>query len=71
MKEPVRKANKAASDGVFRTFSERAYNLSNRRKDSISGKLPEDWIAMNAGALASSNAYVEKHGLPLAPHRQF
>jgi antitoxin CcdA len=29
------------------------------------------WIADNWQAIQSSNAYVEKHGLPLARYRQF
>ncbi|KAE8440245.1 type II toxin-antitoxin system CcdA family antitoxin [Vreelandella piezotolerans] len=29
------------------------------------------WLKENANALASSNAYVEANGLPLARHRQF
>ncbi|WP_447043006.1 type II toxin-antitoxin system CcdA family antitoxin [Vreelandella sp. H-I2] len=29
------------------------------------------WLEDNATALASSNAYVEANGLPLARHRQF
>jgi len=31
----------------------------------------EQWLEENAKALASSNAYVEANGLPLARHRQF
>jgi len=31
----------------------------------------QKWLKDNAGALASSNAYVEANGLPLAQHRQF
>lgn len=31
----------------------------------------EKWLTENAKALASSNAYVEANGLPLARHRQF
>lgn len=31
----------------------------------------ERWIAENWEAIQSSNAFVEKHGLPLAKHRQF
>jgi antitoxin CcdA len=31
----------------------------------------EAWRRENAAALASSNAFAETHGLPLAPHRQF
>lgn len=29
------------------------------------------WKQENASALESSNAYVERHGLPLGRHRQF
>lgn len=29
------------------------------------------WLAENADAIASSNAWVEKHGLPLARYRLF
>lgn len=31
----------------------------------------EKWLKENASALASSSAYVEANGLPLARHRQF
>nr|WP_163502622.1 type II toxin-antitoxin system CcdA family antitoxin [Halomonas socia] len=31
----------------------------------------ETWLKENAKVLASSNAYVEANGLPLARHRQF
>lgn len=31
----------------------------------------ERWLKDNAAALASSNAYIEANGLPLARHRQF
>ena len=31
----------------------------------------QKWLKENAGALASSNAYFEANGLPLARHRQF
>ncbi|MBQ0831804.1 type II toxin-antitoxin system CcdA family antitoxin [Marinobacter sp.] len=31
----------------------------------------ESWLKDNAKALASSNAYIEANGLPLAKHRQF
>ena len=29
------------------------------------------WQAENAEAIASSNAWVEKHGLPLGPYRKY
>jgi len=31
----------------------------------------KQWLKENTSALASSNAYVEANGLPLARHRQF
>ena len=31
----------------------------------------QKWLKENAGALASSNAYVDANGLPLAQHRRF
>lgn len=31
----------------------------------------QKWLKENAGALASSNEFVEANGLPLAHHRQF
>jgi antitoxin CcdA len=38
---------------------------------AITEKRAELWLLENKGALDSSNEYVEKHGLPLARHRQF
>ena len=29
------------------------------------------WLAQNRGAMDSSNAFVERHGLPLANYRRF
>lgn len=31
----------------------------------------EEWVRENWEAIQSSNAYVEKHGLPLAKYREF
>jgi antitoxin CcdA len=38
---------------------------------AIATKHGELWLAANREALESSNAYVERHGLPLARHRNF
>lgn len=39
--------------------------------DAVIRNQRERWLKGNAAALASSNAYIEANGLPLARHRQF
>lgn len=50
-------------------------NLSQACERGIAEQLAktkaERWVAENREALASSNAYVEAHGLPLAGQRRF
>ncbi|MES2089012.1 MAG: type II toxin-antitoxin system CcdA family antitoxin [Pseudomonadota bacterium] len=38
---------------------------------AVAEKRAELWIEANREALDSSNAYIEKNGLPLARHRNF
>ena len=38
---------------------------------AIADKRAELWLMENQEAIASANAYVEEHGLPLAEHRMF
>lgn len=38
---------------------------------AVAEKRAELWLAANREALDSSNAFVEKNGLPLAHHRKF
>jgi len=38
---------------------------------AVAAKQAAMWLQDNQAALDSSNAYVEKHGLPLAKHRNF
>jgi antitoxin CcdA len=38
---------------------------------AVKKALDEQWIADNWEAIQSSNAYVEKYGLPLAKYRMF
>jgi antitoxin CcdA len=40
-------------------------------KRAIKSERERLWLIENAEAIAASNAYVEKHGLPLAKYRQF
>ncbi len=37
----------------------------------VAEKRAEQWVRENREAFESSNAYVEKHGLPLAKYRMF
>lgn len=50
-------------------------NLSQAAEAGIAAEVArrrqERWLAENREALDSSNAYVEAHGLPLAPYRHF
>lgn len=39
--------------------------------DQLAATRAVRWLDENRDALASSNAHVEAHGLPLARHRQF
>lgn len=38
---------------------------------AVARRRQERWLAENQGALDSSNAFVERHGLPLARYRRF
>lgn len=50
-------------------------NLSRAAEDGVRSAVAaaksEQWKAENAAAIRSSNAYVEKYGLPLDRYRQF
>ena len=39
--------------------------------DAVARRRQERWLADNLDALDSSNAFVERHGLPLARYRNF
>lgn len=40
-------------------------------RQAVAAAEADRWLADNAAALNSSNAYVERHGLPLARFRNF
>jgi antitoxin CcdA len=46
-------------------------DLTGRSEDEVRRAVREAWIDENREAIESSNAWVEKHGLPLAKYRQF
>ena len=40
-------------------------------QEAVAKRRAERWLEENKAALESSNAWVEKHGLPLAKYRMF
>jgi antitoxin CcdA len=45
--------------------------IAGRSEDQVRRAVREAWIEENREAIEASNAWVEKHGLPLARYRQF
>lgn len=45
--------------------------VAGRSEDQVRQAVREAWIEENREAIEASNAWVEKHGLPLAKYRQF
>jgi antitoxin CcdA len=46
-------------------------DIAGRTEDQVRHAVREAWIEENREAIEASNAWVEKHGLPLAKYRQF
>ncbi len=73
---PARRAtNVTIREDLLVEAKELAVNLSRAAEQGIGQAVAEKraarWQAENAEAIASSNDYVERNGLPLARHRQF
>lgn len=45
--------------------------IAGRSEGQVRHAVREAWIEENREAIEASNAWVEKHGLPLAKYRQF
>ncbi len=45
--------------------------IAGRSENEVRHSVREAWIEENREAIEASNAWVEKHGLPLAKYRQF
>lgn len=74
--KPVRKATNLSLDSaLLKEAKSLGINVSRSAEagiaDAVKLRKRQKWLHENAGALASSNAYVESNGLPLAQHRQF
>jgi antitoxin CcdA len=72
----VRKAANLSIDaGILADAKALEINVSRAAETGIAEAVRAEknrrWLAENREALESSNAWVEKHGLPLAKYRQF
>jgi antitoxin CcdA len=67
--------NLTMDSGIVAAAREAGVNLSQVSEASIAQAVralrEQRWIEDNRAAIDSSNAYVEKHGLPFAKFRQF
>ena len=74
--KPLRKpTNLSLASALLKEAKALGINVSRSAEAGIAEAVKrhkqEKWLKENAKALASSNAYVEANGLPLARHRQF
>ena len=74
--ERSRRATNLTLDEELLTEAKRlGVNLSRAAEDGLQAAVRQAridaWMNENGAAIESSNAWVEKHGLPLARHRQF
>jgi len=67
--------NVSLSETVLADAKALRINISQAAEAGLARAVAErraaQWLEENRGALESSNAYVEQHGLPLAHHRNF
>jgi antitoxin CcdA len=72
---PRRATNVSLPEDLIGAAKELNVNISQAcekgLQEAVSKTRAERWMEENREAIASSNAYVEKHGLPLARYRQF
>jgi antitoxin CcdA len=76
MIDPVRKAtNVSINETLLAEARALKINVSKAAEAglvvALAEKRAELWLAENKAALESSNAYVDRHGLPLAQYRGF
>ncbi len=72
---PKRATNVTLNESLLKSAKELGINVSRAAEQGLVAAIKEteaiQWLAENKKALESSNAYVEKHGLPLARYKQF
>ncbi len=75
-KQPGRRpTNVSLPDQLIQDAKRLGINISQACEGGLASEVKrinqERWIEENWDTIQSSNAYVEKHGLPLARYRQF
>lgn len=72
---PKKATNVSLNAGLLSEAKRLGVNISRACERGLAEQIAEvraqRWLEENREALASSNAYVETNGLPLAQHRQF
>lgn len=72
---PKRATNVSLRSDLIEEAKKLGINISEACEQGLAEEVARSrrdaWLAENRGALEASNAYVEKHGLPLARHRLF
>lgn len=72
---PKRATNVSLRSDLIEEAKQLGINISEACEQGLEKEVAktraEQWLEENRAALESSNAYVEKHGLPLARFRQF
>lgn len=76
MTAPFRKPTNVSLDAsLVAAAKEFGVNVSRACEQGLAVEIAQEkarrWLVDNAEAIASSNAYVEEHGLPLTKLRQF
>jgi antitoxin CcdA len=72
MAATVRKAEHASLPRKLLDEARRlSIEIAGRSEDEVRKAVREAWIEENREAIEASNAWVEKHGLPLEKYRQF
>ncbi|WP_049735662.1 type II toxin-antitoxin system CcdA family antitoxin [Rhizobium ecuadorense] len=73
--QPRKAANLSLDESLVSQARDLKINISRAAEDGIAKAIKAErerlWRIENAEAIAASNAYVEKHGLPFAKYRQF
>ncbi|MFM0197568.1 type II toxin-antitoxin system CcdA family antitoxin [Paraburkholderia strydomiana] len=72
---PKRSTNVSLADSLLTEAKDLGINVSQAAEAGLAKAVSEEraarWLKENAEAIASSNAYVDEHGLPLTAFRMF